>query len=368
MPERPSLVVFLGTQGESPVEEMVAAACRAAALDSLAAALASESYKGAVVVTNDASFEADIPGVIVDGDEGEFHFGRRLSEVIRRYGLESVVYMGGGSVPLLGAADFAGIADTLGRGVGVANNVYSSDLVAFPVSEHVLAVVAGVERDNGLARRLLENAGLTVEALPRTHATQFDIDSPSDLLVLAITGFSNPQLREYVRSLSLEAQHYRSVLRLFTDTTAQVVVAGRVGSHSWQYLERETACRVRLFAEERGMEAEARAQDGTARSLLGFYLEEAGTQRFFETLAELGDAAFLDTRVLLAHKRIEASREDRFLSDLGRWQDIRDPFLREFTRGAAEAPLPVLLGGHSLVSGGLMALNEYAWQEKETRR
>ena len=84
-----------------------------------------------------------------------------------------------------------------------------------------------------------------------------------------------------------------------------------------------------------------------------------------ETLAELGDGSFIDTRVILAHKRIEVSREDRFLSDLGRWQDIRDPFLRDFPRAALEAPIPVLLGGHSLMSGGLMALNEYAWKLSE---
>ena len=143
------------------------------------------------------------------------------------------------------------------------------------------------------------------------------------------------------------------------------MVAGRVGSHAWQYLERETACRVRLFAEERGMEAEGRAQDRSARSLLGFYLEEVGTERFFAALAELGDAAFIDTRVLLAHLAVQAGREDRFLSDMGRWQEIGEPFLREFTRSATEAAIPVLLGGHSLMSGGLMALNEFAWQERE---
>jgi hypothetical protein len=72
--------------------------------------------------------------------------------------------------------------------------------------------------------------------------------------------------------------------------------------------------------------------------------------------------------VLLAHKQIDASREDRFLSGLGRWQDIGDPFLRDFTRAAAEAPIPVLLGGHSLMSGGLMALNEFAWAERDAGR
>jgi hypothetical protein len=146
------------------------------------------------------------------------------------------------------------------------------------------------------------------------------------------------------------------------------VVAGRVGSHAWQYLERQTACRVRLFAEERGMQADGRAQEGSVRSLLGFYLEEVGPQRLFAALAQLGDAAFIDSRVLLAHLGLQPSRADRFLSDLGRWREIAHPFLREFTRAAVEAPIPVLLGGHALVSGGLMALNEFAWREWERGR
>ena len=37
---------------------------------------------------------------------------------------------------------------------------------------------------------------------------------------------------------------------------------------------------------------------------------------------------------------------------------MEEPFLRRFTRGAAEARVPVVLGGHSVVSGGLMALVE----------
>ena len=66
--------------------------------------------------------------------------------------------------------------------------------------------------------------------------------------------------------------------------------------------------------------------------------------------------------------RIDATRADRFLSDLGNWTAISDPFLRDFTRLATEADIPVLLGGHSLMSGGLMALNECAWREHEAGR
>ncbi len=113
------------------------------------------------------------------------------------------------------------------------------------------------------------------------------------------------------------------------------------------------------------MEADGRSAGGQARSLLGFFLEKAGLQRFFDALADLGDAAFIDTRVLLAHFRIEAARSDRFLSDLGRWEEIAEPFLRDLTRAAMKASIPVFLGGHSLVSGDLMALNEFAWRERE---
>jgi len=83
------------------------------------------------------------------------------------------------------------------------------------------------------------------------------------------------------------------------------------------------------------------------------------------TLSALGDVAFIDTRVLLAHRGLHPSRPDRFLSDLGRFEEIEDPFLHQFTEAATGAPTPVILGGHSLVSGGLMALIEAAWREHD---
>jgi hypothetical protein len=268
-------------------------------------------------------------------------------------------------MPLLDSAGLSQIARGLEGDRARTNNRFSSDLVAFPITPKVLAAVEGVDRDNALARALEENAGLAVEELARTLQTQLDIDSPSDLAVLALTGEGGPRLRGYLRSFDLDLSRYQQALALLTDRQAQIVVAGRVGSHAWQYLERETACRVRLFAEERGLESDGRAVTGAPRSLLGFLIEAAGVDRFFELFAQLGDAAFIDTRVLFAHFGIDATREDRFLSDLGRWSQISDPFLRDFTRLATEADIPVLLGGHSLMSGGLMALNEHAWRQHD---
>ena len=373
----PTVVVFLGGMGGSPIEEMMGRALRAAALDSLEAALGTGAFAGAVLVTDDPSLANDVgPGVMVDVDRPStgsgpgFHFGRRLREVIERYGIERVLYFGAGAVPLLTADEFAALAAQLSRSerAVIANNFFSGDLVGF-VPAGALTTIEPPASDNALPR-LLRDAGLDNQLLPRTTATQLNLDSPGDLAILALQGGGGLRLSRLVQSLCLDLSNYRRCLPYLTDPAAEVVVAGRMGSQVWQYLERETACRVRVFSEERGMQAAGRHLTGEARSMLGYHLEAVGMVRFFEELATLGDAAFIDTRVLLAHPSLRSgqdppSRADRFLSDLGRFEEIEDPFLHQFTEAATGAPVPVVLGGHSLVSGGLMALIEAAWREHD---
>jgi hypothetical protein len=363
----PVLVVFLGGMGGSPIEELLAEALRAAALDSLDEALATGAFGGAVLATDCADLRARTPaGATVDLDAGPFHFGRRLLEIIQRYEIERALYFGGGSVPLLRGSDFAAIARHLqdATGVVISNNFYSADLVAFAPGS-ALARLEPPTTDNVLPRLLKERAGLESRPLPRTCATQFNIDSPGDLAILRLSGGAGPRLTRLLDSLPLHIELYRRATAYLTDPSAEVLVAGRVGSQVWQYLERETACRVRLFSEERGMEAAGRHQAGRARSLLGFHLQQVGLSRFFQEMSEMADAAFIDTRVLAAHQGARPSRADRFLSDMGRHKEIADPFLRELTDAAGRAPIPVVLGGHSLVAGGLMALTEAAWRDHD---
>jgi hypothetical protein len=370
---RPVLVAFLGGMGGSPVEEMLAEALRAAALDSLEEALGTGAFAGALLATDAPDRLGHLPaGVTVDPDRGPFHFGRRLAGLIEQHRIESVVYFGAGSVPLLRGSDFAAIASGLGAAsrVVISNNLYSGDLIAFRPASALLGVEPPAA-DNALPRLLRDQAGLESLPLPRTAATQFNIDSPADLAALALYGGApgGGRLSCLLSSLDLDVTLYQRCLPLLTDRSAEVLVAGRVGSQVWQYLERETACRIRLFSEERGMAAAqgvstAAGQVG-ARSLLAYHLQAVGLARFFEELATLGDAAFIDTRVLLAHLGLHPSRADRFLSDLGRAGEIEDPFLREFTEAAAKTAIPIVLGGHSLVSGSLMALIEVAWREHD---
>src|SRR5439155_15238988 len=144
----------------------------------------------------------------VDAEAGAFHFGRRLRSVLQRHAVQSAVYIGGGSLPLLRTEQFAAISEALSGGHAVTNNAYSSDLAAFPVTEEVMRAIEPLARDNALARALAEAGGLMVEAMPRSVESQMDIDSPSDLAVLTLTGLGGCRLRAYLQSLELDVERY----------------------------------------------------------------------------------------------------------------------------------------------------------------
>jgi hypothetical protein len=183
--------------------------------------------------------------------------------------------------------------------------------------------------------------------------------------VLQIHPLVGPHTLRYIQSLRLDLSRIRRVMRFFTDPLAEVIVAGRVGSQVWAHLETDVACRLRVFSEERGMRASGREERGEVFSLLGFHLQEVGPTRFFQTLAKMGQAALIDSRVLFHHLHLELSAPDRFYSDMMQPELIVNSVAREFTEAAMLAPIPVVLGGHSLVAGGLWALIDAAWLEKD---
>lgn len=364
----PVLIIFHGGTGNGEAESMMARVRVAAARVTATSALAA-GFEAVILATGTpADFEPLPEGAIVDADRpGEaFDYAARLRGIVTRYGVQKPAVMGSGAVPLLSIGEFALVVRELAAGEGrvVTNNFFSADVTAWTPGA-ALDRLRPFERDNVLPRRLRDEAGLEPTVLPRTTATQFDLDTPSDLAVLGLLEGLPAGLAEAVREPDIDTSRYRALMPLFCDPQAQVVVAGRVGSQAWQHLERDTACRVRMLSEERGL---ATAPAGhRARSTAGFLLEAVGVERFFAQMGELGDALVLDTRVIEAHMGVSPSREDRFQSDLLNFEGISDPFLRRFTEGAAGAPKPVLLGGHSLVSGGLMALVDQAWRENDRR-
>lgn len=370
----PTLITFVGYSSGSPAEEMVAGAHRAIALDVVERARASNAFHQTIVVTNDKELAQQLDASVqvefdqVESEEVPFHFGERLSNVIAKYNVQKPFYVSRGSIPLLPAQDLSDLARQLSSSTNtvITNNLFSADVVAFTPGEAIKAIDPPAI-DNPLAQLLRHQAGLTAISLPRTAATIFDVDTPTDLLALKVHPGIGPHTQRYVGTLDIDLAPLRTAMSFLVDPMAEVLVAGRVGSHLWAQLEKDTACRVRTLSEERGMRADGREERGEVRSILGFYLEQVGVARFFQTLGELGDAAFIDSRVIFHHLRLNPSRSDRFYSDLQQPQKIANPLIHEFTQGAIEAPIPVILGGHSLVAGTLLAIVDAAWLEEDKK-
>jgi len=272
-----------------------------------------------------------------------------------------LIVLGAGAVPLATPADLRQLLDVAASGErrALANNRYSADIVAIG-RPAVLADLPDLREDNALPRWLEEVAGFEVDDLRRRWRLGFDLDSPLDVL---LTG---GELDGTIDTTVVRDRLDR-IRGVSNDRRAQLVVAGRTSAATFRWLERSTASRTRAFVEERGLRASARAaMASTDRpsapqpppSALGLLLDDRGPDALGAFLGELGHGALVDSRVLLAHRlgpdeRSWPSAEDRFASDLLLAERIRDPWLRALTQSARGAPIPGILGGHTLVGPGV---------------
>ncbi|MFN2484152.1 MAG: hypothetical protein ABR509_04350 [Candidatus Limnocylindria bacterium] len=242
--------------------------------------------------------------------------------------------------------------------VVVANNRFSAD--AFVVRGDVARAVSVLEEvaSDNAAVRCLADAGFAATDLSDRPFASADADTPQDLELLRLGGATTAS-----RSIA-ELPRVGDLGRVVRDRNAEIVVAGRVSTSTARYVESETACRVRLFIEERGM----RAGPGAPRSLLAAWLDRHGATALIEQLGSLGDAVVLDTRVLMATigRSSDAAAwppaEERFASDFLDASVIETPWLRDLTEAASASQIPVLVGAHLLVNDGLRILVQRAWE------
>jgi hypothetical protein len=299
--------------------------------------------------------------VRIDAGEPEKRsFGARLRALATELPKDAgLIVAGSGAIPTATRGDVAAFVRVAASGEAraLANSFYSADVVAIGRAASIRDV-PDLANDNVLPRWLSEHAGVAVEDLARRWRLALDLDSPLDGLLVGAR---------------LEHADHRAVderlarLRvLASDPDAELVIAGRTSSGTLRWLERATASRTRALVEERGMrtwrrggaDRARRRRQRPPRSVLGLLLDARGPRQLGATLAELGDGALVDSRVLLAHRlgpdeAAWPSAEDRFASDLLLPDVIVDPWLRALTVSAAEAAIPILLGGHSLVGPGV---------------
>ena len=381
-----------------------------------------------------------------------------------------VCYAGAG-MPAMTAAHWRSIREQIEAGQTVANSLHSADFLGVPHAS-ALTNLADETVDNSFALRLRDESGLEITPLERSAATLLDLDTPADLALLSLAQETatleigprlSADLAQSEAPLSSARERLSAALDTLTEREQQLMVIGRVGAYVWSALDRDTAARIRIISEERGLRARAATQGHASpahttsderrthnranlgergpraraapedpglpthttskdpdlrtniiseerglraraaaqdhglptrttsekrrqptraasedpgfrdraasptppRSLLGLHADAVGPSALIDSLAELADAVIFDTRPLFAHLNWAANRADRFAADLGQPDAIADPQLRQFAKATLTAPIPIAQGGHSLVSGGLLAAIDIAWTRRE---
>lgn len=370
-----------GGQRPAPLVLMGAPAADEAPFGSYAAVLATGRHLLAAELSQRLARQGAAVQLIPPAEASPFHWGSWYAGAARAAldeagdRVDALGWVGAGALALLGDEPLDTLLSPI-AGEVVTNNRFSSD--AFVVAGDLtaaLGVLAGLGADNG-APRALEAAGFTVRDLSTAPWTRFDVDTPLDLALLRLATrlpgmrAMDPAISAFLEGAQLPGgqplmiPRVDEVLAVLRNRNAELVVAGRVPSSSFAYLEEQAACRIRLFVEERGMRA---APANRPRSLLADWVTERGAAALVERLMDLGNAVILDTRVIMAamvgsaDPAVWPTPEERFASDFADPAAVSAEWLRELTMASASASVPFVLGAHTLVSDGLRILTDAAW-------
>jgi hypothetical protein len=315
-----------------------------------------------IVSSNDQDFldrvKSEDPRVIPDYFivNGSFNFGAKLVEIIEKFRIHNLFYWGGGASPLITAEILESLCTSIVSGDSIlyTNNFFSADWVAFTPAKAALEINPPA-LDNNLAYALWKERGIRSIYIEPTVEIIGDVDTPADLLILKEIPQVGISTRDYLSKLPLNTERVKKMIDLLQDRN-RIFLSGRVGSSLFRYLDTRCSCSFRIISEERGMRSFGRVERKEVKSIIGKMFEEMGLDSTFSFIESANHGAIMDSRVPFAHIRGSVKTEDRFFSDLGIYEEVRDPWVKNFTKRVIESPIPILTGGHSLISGGLWAL------------
>jgi hypothetical protein len=289
-----------------------------------------------------------------------FNFSKTLLNFALEQDPEILLYFGAGSAPLLRKNTVENLLERViesRKPVAIVNNTHSTDWAVFNDPSKISAITHRLPTDNQLGWVLKNETAFEVDDLPFSAEARMDIDTPTDLIMLAKHPDLGPATTNYLQEhLVGSDDRLAKTVDVMRASAKTLMIIGRSSADALKALEMSTQIWVRTFVEERGMVASGRLARGEVRSLLAEVVEQWGIEETIDFLSSISDGILWDTRVLMGHNRSWPSDADRFASDLGWIEEITDLPLRKFTKHIVNAPIPITTGGHSVVSGGLMVL------------
>lgn len=277
-----------------------------------------------------------------------------------------VCYAGSG-MPAMTIADWSRILATAQESQATSNRIFSCDWLAVP-DGRALSRLSAETIDNSFALRLRNDAGLSVQPFDRSPRSLLDLDTPTDLAILQVASEVGAAeigpalsrvLTDWRERLTNLVERVRHAFDVMTRRDAELMLMGRVSGSDWSIVDRDTSCRVRVLSEERGLRGSGRR----ANSLIGALLEAVGPIALVSQLTISAAAVLWDTRPLYSHLAWRLPIADRFAADLGDADAIQSQPLRELVEACADPR--IVIGGHSLVSGGLRIGVDTAWSRRE---
>jgi hypothetical protein len=374
MSRKITALIMLGKSGASNCEVLVHNARRKAAIHTVQNLSRIDKVENIIVAVpqqekliweQDNHFNNTSENVIWDLDSlnHHFHFGRRVSEIVKKNNLGCMLYVGGGSMPLLKPTILEEVIEKLIQArdkYAITNNFHSSDWLGITDGSVLPMLTKWLPRDNMLGWVLQNKGGFIVDTLPPSAGTQLDIDTPTDLVAMRWHPDTPSEMRSFlINNLPHESlMRWKKAAQKLNTPGSRVALIGRVSPYLWQMMQSNLEVWIRVFSEERGMTSRGRWGDGSVQSLLGHYIDLLGANVLFETLDDMVDVSFVDSRVYMAHHGKWPTASDRYASDLFQIQQIKNESLRKFTQAALKSNSPTILGAYGSVSGGLYSLVE----------
>jgi hypothetical protein len=354
---------MLPPSGVSRAERWVAQGRRAAACDLIQLLHSLGTVNQVHLLTGDPEAQDEFGGIdhlSISHSDPDFNFADSLLRFAQDQDPEILLYFGAGSAPLLRRNTVEMLLDRVSESsdpFAIVNNIHSTDWAIFNDPMKINTIAHRLPTDNQLGWVLQNETSFEVDDLPFSSEARMDIDTPTDLIMLALHPDLGPITSDYLEANKVGADdRLAGIIDLLRGSARTLAIIGRSSSDALRVLEKNTQIWVRTFVEERGMVASGRLARGEVRSLLAEVVHKWGIEPLIDFMSSISDGVLWDTRVMMAHNKSWPTDADRFASDLGWIEEISDPKLREFTEHVVNAPIPITTGGHSVVSGGVTVL------------